>query len=138
MRRRRKKRKTQGGPVRLYGIAAARSISDELTEFLGLEKGTLISRTTVVKKLNDYVKEHKLQNPERKIEILPDEKLGKILNVPDDHGPLTYFTMCKLISHHFPPTKAAEKEKENSGNVVEKMETAEEQGSAKKQKITEN
>jgi len=138
LRRRRKKRKTQGGPVRLYGIAAARSISDELTEFLGLEKGTLMSRTTVIKKLNEYVKEKKLQNPEKKIEIIPDEKLGKILNVQDEHEPLTYFTMSKLITHHFPPTKAAEKDKENSKKVVEKVESTEEQGAAKKQKITEN
>jgi len=130
LRRRKKKRKTSvNGKPACHGIAKPMIVSKELTEFLGLKEGEKISRTHSVKLINDYVKEHGLQNPERKIEIIPDEKLLKILNPPEDYGKITYFRMCGLLGVHFPPSaKKIAEDKKKSEEVAE-------QGDSKKQKV---
>jgi hypothetical protein len=84
-----------------HGIAAPRNVSKEMEEFLGLQPGEQIARTAVVKKINEYVKTNGLQNPVKKIEIQPDEKLLKLLQPEADFPVLTYFNICKLLSKHF-------------------------------------
>ncbi|CAM9215352.1 unnamed protein product, partial [Ectocarpus sp. 12 AP-2014] len=72
-RRKRKKRKTnKDSPRACHGIAKPVMVSKELTDFLGLEEGHMVSRTHTVKLLNNYVKANGLQNPAKKIEIVPD------------------------------------------------------------------
>lgn len=103
LRRRRKKRKTnKDSPRACHGIAKPVVVSKELTDFLGLEEGHEVSRTHTVKLLNNYVKAKGLQNPAKKIEIVPDEALLKLLRPPADFGPITYFKMCSLLGPHFP------------------------------------
>ena len=103
LRRRRKKRKTnKDSPRACHGIAKPVVVSKELTDFLGLEEGHEVSRTHTVKLLNNYVKAKGLQNPAKKIEIVPDEALLKLLRPPTDFGPITYFKMCSLLGPHFP------------------------------------
>ena len=50
----------------------------------------------VVKAIWAYVKENDLQDPNDKRSILPDAKLGKILQ-----GPVTAFSLQKQLSKHF-------------------------------------
>ncbi|CAM9096677.1 unnamed protein product, partial [Ectocarpus sp. 12 AP-2014] len=103
LRRKRKKRKTnKDSPRACHGIAKPVMVSKELTDFLGLEEGHMVSRTHTVKLLNNYVKANGLQNPAKKIEIVPDEPLAKLLSPPADFGPITYFKMCSLLGPHFP------------------------------------
>ncbi|CAM9203579.1 unnamed protein product [Pylaiella littoralis] len=103
LRRKRKKRKTNGdAPRACHGIAKPVTVSKELRRFLGLEADQKVSRTHTVKLLNNYVKANKLQNPAKKIEILPDAPLLKLLNPPAGFGPITYFKMCSLLGPHFP------------------------------------
>jgi len=103
LRRKRKKRKTnKDSPRACHGIAKPVVVSKELTDFLGLEEGHMVSRTHTVKLLNNYVKAKGLQNPSKKIEIVPDEALLKLLCPPSDFGPITYFKMCSLLGPHFP------------------------------------
>lgn len=49
----------------------------------------------VVKVLWAYIKAHNLQDPSDKRKILPDAKLGKILQAP-----VTQFTLNKQLSKH--------------------------------------
>lgn len=103
LRRKRKKRKTnKDSPRACHGIAKPVVVSKELTDFLGLEEGHMVSRTHTVKLLNNYVKANGLQNPEKKIEIVPDAALLKLLSPSEDFGPITYFKMCSLLGPHFP------------------------------------
>jgi chromatin remodeling complex protein RSC6 len=103
LRRKRKKRKTnKDSPRACHGIAKPVVVSKELTDFLGLEEGHMVSRTHTVKLLNNYVKANGLQNPAKKIEIVPDAPMLKLLNPPADFGPITYFKMCSLLGPHFP------------------------------------
>jgi upstream activation factor subunit UAF30 len=82
------------------GFAKPTKLSPELCEFLGIDPSTEMARTEVTKKITTYVKDNNLQNPEAKKEILPDEKLGKLLNVPNDDK-LTYFNLQKYMKVHF-------------------------------------
>jgi len=87
-----------------HGFAVPSIVSDELCAFMKVEKGTLISRTNVTKKLTEYISENKLQNPGNKREILPDTVLSSLLGEESKDKFLTHFTIQKYMNHHF--TKA--------------------------------
>jgi chromatin remodeling complex protein RSC6 len=67
--------------------------SPELAAIVGAEP---LPRTEVVKKLWEYIKEHNLQNPENKRNILADDKLKPIFGKDE----VTMFEMTKLVSAH--------------------------------------
>ncbi len=69
------------------------NLTPELEAVIG--KGPL-PRTEVVKKLWEYIKQHNLQNPQNKRNILADEKL-KVIFGKDE---VTMFEMTKLVSAH--------------------------------------
>lgn len=101
---RRKKQKGGNTNRSPSGFAKPANISDELANFLGVAKGTMLARTDVTKRLTTYIKEHDLQNPENKREIFPDEKLGKIIRIPEKYdNQLTYFNFQACFKHHFKP-----------------------------------
>jgi chromatin remodeling complex protein RSC6 len=54
-------------------------------------------RTEVTKRLWDYIKKHKLQDPKAKRFINPDDKLAKVLGGRDQ---IDMFQMTKKISAH--------------------------------------
>lgn len=79
-------------------------VSDELCDFLGVEKGQMYSREFVRNSMFEYVKSNNLQNPENRRYILLDttdagRKLGSLLN-PDQ--PLTFFNMQRYLKPHYP------------------------------------
>ena len=74
-----KTKKTKQKKLTLSGFAKPSLISPELAAFLGTEKDKMVARTDATKLVIAYVKEHNLQNPENKKQILPDEKLRKLL-----------------------------------------------------------
>lgn len=67
--------------------------SPELGEIVGREP---ISRSDVMKKVWDYIKERNLQDPENKRNIRADEKLRPIFNADK----VSMFEMTALISKH--------------------------------------
>mgnify|MGYP001218333465 CR=1 FL=1 len=79
-------------------------ITEELCDFLGLNRGELYSRQTVTKTINKYVKDHDLQNPENRRFILLDSeaglKLKALLRDPDQ--PLTFFNIQRYLKPHYP------------------------------------
>lgn len=95
-----KKEKAKKSPS---GFAKPCKISDELCDFIGVTKGTELSRTDITRHINSYVKEHNLNNPQNRREFFPDKKLKAILNVKDGEK-VTYFVLQRLIAHHFPPS----------------------------------
>jgi chromatin remodeling complex protein RSC6 len=95
-----KKTAASTGPRTLSGFAKPSQLSDELCEFMGVEKGTSMARTEVTRMINDYIKKNSLQSEEDKRHILPDAKLSKILNLTGDEK-LTYFNLQKYMKHHF-------------------------------------
>jgi len=68
------------------------NLSPKLTELLG---ETRLPRTQVVKKVWDYVKEHDLQNPNDKREIICDEKMKPVFG-----NKVTMFQLNKVLTQH--------------------------------------
>jgi len=58
---------------------------------------TPLPRTEVTKKVWEYIKKHKLQNPENKRNIIADEKLKAVFGGKKE---VSMFEMTKLISDH--------------------------------------
>ncbi|XWS49358.1 hypothetical protein CRYUN_Cryun13aG0156900 [Craigia yunnanensis] len=81
------------------GLMRVMPISPQLGKFLGASEA---SRTVALKKIWDYIKLHKLQNPANKKEILCDEKLKMIFAGKDTVG---MFEITKLHSPHFVKSK---------------------------------
>lgn len=109
-----KARQSTGGGNRKGGggLAAVKEISDDLADFLG--KGKMMARTEVVKGLWDYIKEHDLQNPNDKREILLDKRMKKVFGTDK----FTMFTINKYVSAHvhpFTPVDLTPKKKATGG-----------------------
>ena len=85
------------------GFAVAVPVSDLMCEFMEVEKGSLVARTDITKKLNAYIKLNGLENPENRQQILPDERLWKILGdtLQKDGLVITHFNIQKYINGHF-------------------------------------
>ncbi len=67
--------------------------SEDLAAVIG---GGTMARGEMVSKVWEYIKAHKLQNPDDGREILADDKLGKVLGKPK----VTMFEMNKLLAPH--------------------------------------
>lgn len=106
-------------PRKPSGFASPVVVSDELYSFLanfGVKKGEPIARTDVTRHITSYIKEHNLQNPEHRREIVPDATLKKIFGEPLEHQDpndtnspkvFTYLKLQKYLSAHFPKSAAA-------------------------------
>ena len=88
-----KKKSRQGG-----GFTSPVRISEELCKFLDSPPGTLLARTEVTKKLNEYIKSNKLQRPVDRRIVDPDEKLASLLGTSDG---FSFFELQGLMNRHF-------------------------------------
>jgi len=103
---RKKKKSNEDKPKRTpSGFAKPALISDDLCDFLEVDKGTEMARTEVTKHLTQYIKAHSLQDQENKRRILVDNKLGKLLGVTQADE-VTYFNLQKYMKIHFPKSQA--------------------------------
>jgi upstream activation factor subunit UAF30 len=89
------KKKGRGGG----GLSAKKEISTELANFLG--QGPQMARTDIVKSLWVYIREHELQNPANKKEIILDKAMRKVFGCKT----FTMFSMNKYIGAHVHPFK---------------------------------
>ena len=82
------------------GITKETSISKELATFLGVSAGTKLARVEVTRRINEYINENKLQNPEQRRQIIPDTKLAKLLGTTKKDE-VTYFNLQTFLKHHY-------------------------------------
>lgn len=82
------------------GFAKPTKLSNDLCDFLGVEKGSSMARTMVTKHINEYIKTNSLQDSSDKRQIIPDAKLKSILSVKEGDK-LTYFNLQTFIKQHF-------------------------------------
>lgn len=83
------------------GFNVPLQITEEIAAFAGWQSSEKKSRTDVTKALCDYVKNHGLQQPDNKRNIIPDERLTRLLRYTPSEKPLSYSTMQKHIGHLF-------------------------------------
>jgi|APSaa5957512493_1039668.scaffolds.fasta_scaffold36151_2 chromatin remodeling complex protein RSC6 len=93
------------------GFAKKTIVTNQLLKFLGHQENTLMSRTEVTKGISVYVKQHDLQNPKNRREIVPNAALRKLLSVPPSET-LTFFNLQKYLKVHFPKKTETETETE--------------------------
>lgn len=86
-----KKKKRSGGAK--GGFAKQYTLSQPLSVVIGEEK---LSRPQVVKKLWEYIREHELQNPSNKKEIMCDDALRAVFAVDK----IDMFRMNKVLGQH--------------------------------------
>jgi len=99
------KRKVGSGNRAPSGFVKPTLISDELADFLGKDKGSLLARTAVSKEINVYIRAHSLQDKDNGRKINADAKLSKLLKLQKGDE-LTYFNLQKYMKHHFIKTVA--------------------------------
>lgn len=80
LRRRGRKRLSRGNKTP-NGFTKTVSVSADMLKFCGKSSGEQMSRNEVNQFIHTYIREHNLQNPENKREIVPDSKLKKILDL---------------------------------------------------------
>jgi hypothetical protein len=128
-------------PRRSTGFAEPVIVSDELYAFLTKTKATMkdpsfvpasqdehdnwpripvkngvaVARTDVTSHISKYIKDHNLQNPQERREIIPDAALRKIFSEPVEESKTdaskkvyTYLKLQKYVNHHFPARKPTE------------------------------
>ena len=97
-------------PSRPTGFKKPIPISPELAKFLKVDASGLMSRTDVTKRINQYIKDHELQNPESRREFdLAKTPQGKALNdllKPEGTDAVSYFNLQRWLAKHFPKVDA--------------------------------
>lgn len=94
------KNKSNGERRHPSGFAVASVLSEEMYEFLSINKGEKVPRKDVTRMMNDYITKNELRNPEDKRIIIPNEALRKIFN-SNETDTITYFNLQSYIKHHF-------------------------------------
>ena len=125
-------------PRKLGALEKPIEITEELCDFLKLEKGELYSRQFITKSINEYVKSNDIQNPENRRYILLESsdaglKLKKLLRDPDQ--PLTFFNIQRYLKVHYPKsedTAADKKIVDLSDDKTDKTEKADKADKADK------
>lgn len=83
-----------------YKCVTPSNISNELCDFIGVERGTLMARTDITRIINKYIITNNLRDPTDRSKIYPDDKLRQLLQIPE-HEQLTFFNIQKYIGQHF-------------------------------------
>ena len=77
-------------------------VSQDLASFIKVKPDDEVTRVLITQKLCAYVKDHNLQKPKDRREILPDTELKKLFKIdesnPDDK--LTYYSIQRKIQSH--------------------------------------
>jgi hypothetical protein len=79
---------------------------------VAVKAGTPVARTDVTSHISRYIKEHNLQNPSERREIVPNASLKTIFSEPVEPSKsdasknvYTYLKLQKYVNHHFPSRK---------------------------------
>jgi chromatin remodeling complex protein RSC6 len=86
------------------GFVKPTKISDELADFLKVSHGTLMARTDVTRKINEYICEKSLKDGTNGRHIHPDAFLSKLLKYDEAKNQgqqLSYFNLQKYLAPHF-------------------------------------
>jgi chromatin remodeling complex protein RSC6 len=95
-----KNKKTSSEKRHPSGFAVPYKLSDELYDFLNINKGEKVPRNDVTRMINEYIKTNELRDTKDKRIIIPNTELHKIFNSTSSDS-ITYFNLQSYIKHHF-------------------------------------
>jgi upstream activation factor subunit UAF30 len=87
------------------GFNREQKISEKLRVFLDLPEGKLVSRSTVTRSINEYVKANDLKHPDNGRILVLDKKLRDLLEPPADVQ-VTFLNLQKFLSPHYTKVEA--------------------------------
>jgi|TARA_B110000977_G_scaffold136189_1_gene173096 chromatin remodeling complex protein RSC6 len=87
------------------GFNREQKISEKLRVFLDLPEGKLVSRSTVTRSINEYVKANDLKHPDNGRVLVLDKKLRDLLEPPTDVQ-VTFLNLQKFLSPHYTKVEA--------------------------------
>ena len=87
------------------GFNREQKISEKLRVFLTLPEGKLVSRSTVTRSINEYVKANDLKHPDNGRILVLDQKLRDLLDPPADTQ-VTFLNLQKFLSPHYTKVEA--------------------------------
>ena len=87
------------------GFNREQKISEKLRVFLDLPEGKLVSRSTVTRSINEYVKANNLKHPDDGRILVLDKKLRDLLEPPTDVQ-VTFLNLQKFLSPHYTKVEA--------------------------------
>tara|TARA_B110000444_G_scaffold10433_1_gene8923 strand:- start:789 stop:1190 length:402 start_codon:yes stop_codon:yes gene_type:complete len=87
------------------GFNREQKISEKLRLFLDLPEGKLVSRSTVTRSINEYVKANDLKHPDNGRVLVLDKKLRDLLEPPADVQ-VTFLNLQKFLSPHYTKVEA--------------------------------
>jgi upstream activation factor subunit UAF30 len=87
------------------GFNREQKISEKLRIFLNLPEGKLVSRSTVTRSINEYVKANNLKHPDNGRILVLDQKLRDLLEPPADTQ-VTFLNLQKFLSPHYTKVEA--------------------------------
>lgn len=87
------------------GFNREQKISEELRAFLGFPEGQLVSRSSVTRAVNKYVKDNGLKHPDNGRVLVLDQKLKDLLKTPEGEQ-VTYLNLQKYLSPHYTKVEA--------------------------------
>jgi chromatin remodeling complex protein RSC6 len=103
-----KEKEVTGEKTAARGFAMPTKVSNELCEFLGVEPGTLVSRTETIVFINKYIKDRELQDPNNMQNIVLDDKLSRLFGGEASLiSTISFFKMQKYLSQHFKKSATA-------------------------------
>jgi len=109
-----KSKKKRDPNAKKFGIAAPAVVPKEISDFLELEDpDELIPRTTITKKIYEYIDEHDLKQKKNKSIINPDKKLMKLFKMEKDEE-LTIQTFGRFLARCYPKSKKGKKSSDSS------------------------
>lgn len=74
-------------------------ISNKLSEFLGIENGTKMTRINITREINNYIRINNLQDKQNKFLINPDSKISNLFGL-NNGDELTHLNIQKYIAYH--------------------------------------
>lgn len=95
-----KKTKNKSSSRPLSGFAVPSRLTDELYEFLKIQKGTLIARKDVTKMMNEYIVKNECRDEKDKRNIIPNEELQALFHCGSDEQ-ITYFNLQSYMKQHY-------------------------------------
>ena len=75
------------------------TLSNDLEKFLGVDKGTQLTKAEVMKGVSDYIKTNNLQLEENRRKFKPNKHLNKIFGMSTSDS-LTFVEINKHVSSH--------------------------------------
>lgn len=88
------------------GFNREQKISEKLRAFMGLPEGQLVSRSSVTRAINKYVKDKGLKDPENGRMLVLDDTLRDLLEPPEDVQ-VTFLNLQKYLSPHYTRVEVA-------------------------------